>query len=206
VNEVKKAEYPETIRALIQSFRRLPGIGPKSAERIAVWVLRQQPQAGGELAVALAQALQNTTACEDCGFFMEKSGLCTVCSQPGRDAKLLCVVEQPTDILPLERTGAFHGLYHALGGRISPLDNVGPEDLRLAPLLARIRRDSVAEVILAVSSDVEGEATANYLAQILKKNAVKVSRIAQGLPAGGGLEQADELTLFRALSGRREIF
>jgi recombination protein RecR len=202
---VTKTDYPEPIRQLIAAFKRLPSIGPKSAERIVVWMLRKQPQLAGELAVGLANALQGTQLCPDCGFFVTTGQPCGICSQAGRDAKVICVVEQPTDILPLERTGAFRGLYHVLGGKISPLENIGPEDLRLEALLTRIRRDAVSEVILAVGSDVEGEATANFIADALKGQPLNVSRLAQGMPAGGGLESADELTLFRALNGRRSM-
>ena len=141
--------------------------------------------------------------CPKCGFFSTSDG-CPVCTDPKRDDSLLCVVEQATDVLPLERSGAFKGRYHCLGGRLSPLDNVRPEDLRIEELLDRIGPDGQEiEVILALGADVEGEATAHYLAELLRKRRCKVTRIAQGLPAGGGLENADELTLLRALEGRR---
>ena len=199
-----KIDYPTQIRTLINQFKRLPGVGPKSAERMVIWLLRGgAPQIAGELAVALASASQEVTLCPECGFFATTHTPCDICSAPNRDAALLCVVEQPTDILPLERTGAFKGHYHVLGGRISPLENVSPEDLRIEELLKRLRLGHIKEVILAVGSDVEGEATANYLSDVLRNSSVKISRIAQGLPAGGGLESADELTLCRALSGRR---
>jgi recombination protein RecR len=142
--------------------------------------------------------------CNQCGFFTE-TDLCSLCSDPGRDAKILCVVEQPTDILPLERSGAFHGMYHTLGGRISPLDHVGPESLRIPQLVDRINTTQPAEVILALGADVEGEATAHYIADILQTLPVRISRLAQGIPAGSGLEYADELTLSRALSGRTQV-
>lgn len=200
-----KLDYPAPLRVLISQFKRLPGIGPKSAERIVIWLLRGKTATASELAAALAEATDLVAACPDCGFFSTRGESCQICSHPGRDHTVLCVVEQPTDILPLERTGAFQGLYHTLGGKISPLENVGPEDLRIEALYARIRRGDVREVILAVGSDVEGEATAHYLAEALRTMNVTVSRIAQGLPAGGGLESADELTLFRALSGRRHL-
>ncbi len=198
-----KIDYPPQIRALISHFKRLPGIGPRSAERVVIWLLRSGRQIAGELAAGLAQATQEITQCAECGFFATGQEPCEICAAPNRDASVLCVVEQATDVLPIERTGAFKGHYHVLGGRISPLENVGPDDLRIEELQQRVRRDAVQEVILAVGSDVEGEATAHFLAELLRPQAVKVSRIAQGLPAGGGLESADELTLFRALSGRR---
>jgi recombination protein RecR len=203
---VSKLDYPAPIRSLINQFKRLPGIGPKSAERMVIWLLRGgAPQVAGELAVALATASQETTLCPRCGFFASEHQLCAVCAAPQRDAAQLCVVEQPTDILPLERTGAFRGHYHVLGGRISPLENVSPEDLKIEALEVRIRQGGVEEVILAVGSDVEGEATAHYLSDLLKPLGIRISRIAQGLPAGGGLESADELTLYRALQGRRNV-
>lgn len=139
--------------------------------------------------------------CAKCGFFAEKE-LCTICLDPGRDPSLLCVVEQPTDVLPLERTGEFSGLYHTLGGKLSPLDHVGPENLRIESLLQRVRGERPQEVILALSADVEGEATASYLGELLAGEGARITRIAQGLPAGAGLESADDLTLARAFSGR----
>lgn len=203
---MKKIDYPAQLRALIQQFKRLPGIGPKSAERMVIWLLRGgSRQVAGELATALAVASQEITLCPQCGFFATEHTLCEICASEHRETSLLCVVENATDILPLERTGAFQGHYHVLGGRISPLENIGPDDLRIGDLLQRVERGSVREVILAVGSDVEGEATAHYLSELLRHCEVKLSRIAQGLPAGGGLESADELTLYRALHGRRMV-
>ena len=201
--KMNKIDYPPQIRALISHFKRLPGIGPRSAERVVIWLLRSGRQTAGDLAVGLAQAAQEISQCPECGFFAIGQAPCEICAAPNRDPSIICVVEQATDVLPIERTGAFKGHYHVLGGRISPLENVGPEDLRIEELQQRVRRDAVEEVILAVGSDVEGEATAHFLAELLRAQEVKVSRIAQGLPAGGGLESADELTLYRALSGRR---
>ncbi len=202
---MSKLDYPLQIRALISHFKRLPGIGPKSAERLVIWLLRGGRAVAGELAVGLIEAVQQVTECPECGFFSTRQQPCEICVAPQREATVLCVVEQATDVLPIERTGAFKGHYHVLGGRISPLENVGPEDLRIKSLQQRLRRDAVQEVILAVGSDVEGEATAHFLAGLLRPLGCRVSRIAQGLPAGGGLESADELTLFRALSGRRNF-
>lgn len=199
-------DYPDEIRALVSQLKRLPGVGPRSAERIALWLLRVRNSPAQELAVALTQARANVRLCGICGFFAGGSE-CALCGDPGRDPALLCVVEQATDILPLDRTGAFRGHYHALHGKISPLDNVGPEDLRIGPLLQRLREGRITEVIIATGSDVEGEATANFLAGRMHElfPALSVSRLAQGLPAGGGLESADDLTLFRAISGRRAM-
>lgn len=197
---MKTADYPEPFRVLVRELRRLPGVGPRSAERMALWLLGDAERSGS-LSEALACASGTLRHCGDCGFFSVEER-CVICADGGRE-RLLCVVERATDILPIERSGAFHGRYHALGGRLSPLEHVGPEDLRLGELFARLDREEFGEVILALSTDVEGEATANYLAEILAPRGVRVSRLAQGMPAGGGLEHADELTLARALAGRR---
>ena len=198
---MKRIEYPAPLRELVAQLKRMPGIGPRSAERLALWMIGARNARPGEIAAAIASVTESVRPCPRCGFF-STGPLCEICAEEGRIANVICVVEQATDIRPLERTGAFRGLYHALGGRISPLDHVGPEDLRIDALLLRVRKEQPAEVILALSSDVEGEATANYLAGLLREFPVQVTRIAQGLPAGGGLEHADELTLSRALSGR----
>ncbi|GAA5496129.1 recombination protein RecR [Rubritalea halochordaticola] len=197
-----RADYPEPITDLITELKRLPGVGPRSAERIAVWMIQHKRKNPHELAEALLAAERDVQSCSVCGFFATEAG-CRVCDDAGRDEHLLCVVEQPTDVLPLERSGAFNGYYHCLGGKLSPLDNVTPEDLRLSQLLKRVEALDEVEVILALSSDVEGEATANYITDMLSSKGCLVTRIAQGLPAGGGLEHADELTLLRALQGRR---
>ena len=201
---MKRPTYPAAIQALIAELKRLPGIGPRSAERIALWMLQSRDARPLEVARAIREVQETIHACPRCGFFAVEP-LCEICADPARDPALVCVVEQPTEILPLERTGVFRGRYHALGGRISPLDHIGPEDLRIDALIECIKTDGPREIILALGSDVEGEATANYLAELLREWPVAVSRLAQGLPAGGGLEQADELTLTRALSGRTAI-
>ncbi len=200
-----KADFPEPVRALIRELRHLPGIGPRSAERIAVWLL-QNPKAQPEhLAQSLLEAKQQVVDCPVCGFFAT-AGQCVICDDGKRDAHALCVVEQATDVLPLERSGAFRGRYHCLGGKLSPLDRITPEDLRIPSLLRRVEESPhPLEVILALGSDVEGEATANYLAEMLRGRNCTLTRIAQGLPAGGGLEHADELTLMRAMQGRRGL-
>jgi len=179
----------------------MPGIGPRSAERIALWMIQKTDARANEIAHAVTEAVSHVKGCVQCGFFSE-SDRCVICSDPARDQSLLCVVEQTTNILSLERTSAFCGLYHSLGGRLSPLDHIGPEDLRIDALVHRIREIKPQEVILALSADVEGESTANYLGDLLEKEGAQITRIAQGLPAGIGLENADELTLSRALSGR----
>jgi recombination protein RecR len=197
---VKPADYPEPFRDLVRELRRLPGVGPRSAERMALWVLedKERPSA---LSSALSAARDGVQHCHECGFFATEE-ICVICRDEGREP-LLCVVERATDILPIERSGAFRGRYHALGGRLSPLEHVGPEDLSLPALSARLQRGGFSEVILALSTDVEGEATANYLVDVLAPCGVKISRLAQGMPAGGGLEHADELTLARAMAGRQ---
>jgi recombination protein RecR len=201
---LKRIDYPAAIKELIAQLRRMPGIGPRSAERIALWLVQSRDARPADIAAALRQSTEQVRPCLLCGFFSTEP-LCEICSDDTRSREILCVVEQPTDILPLERTGVFRGRYHALGGRIAPLDHVGPGDLRIEALMERVKSESLDEVILALGSDVEGEATANYLAGLLNDFPVAVTRIAQGLPAGGGLETADELTLSRALAGRRRM-
>jgi len=200
---MKPADYPEPFRALARELRRLPGIGPRSAERIALWLASSKDAHPLELARALRHASESLRLCRSCGFFATEE-LCEICRDEGRSAEI-CVVEQPTDILPIERTGFFRGRYHVLGGRLAPLDHVGPEQLRIGELLQRIAQEPPGEIILALSADVEGEATTVYLAESLAVFPVSVTRIAHGLPAGGGLEHADPLTLQRALSGRNPL-
>lgn len=195
-------DYPAEFIELTRELRRLPGIGPRSAERIALWLLGNKDGRPRQLAEALLGAAETVKPCSKCGFFATAE-LCEICQRPERQGRQICVVENATDILPLERTGTFHGLYHALGGRLAPLDHVGPENLRIGPLLARIPVERPDEIILALSADVEGEATTSYLVEVLTPLGVTVTRIAHGLPAGGGLEHADQITLQRALSGRR---
>ncbi|MES2439487.1 MAG: recombination mediator RecR [Verrucomicrobiota bacterium] len=202
---MKRADFPEPVKALVAELKRLPGVGPRSAERIAVWLLQSARANPATLAESLLVAKETVRPCPTCGFFATGSG-CDVCDDPTRDDHLLCVVEQATDVLPLERSGSFRGRYHCLGGKLSPLDRVSPEDLRIPPLIRRIEAaPEEIEVILALGSDVEGEATANYLAELLRGRNCRLTRIAQGLPAGGGLEHADELTLLRAMQGRRSV-
>jgi recombination protein RecR len=198
---VRRIDYPQAIKALIGELKRLPGIGPRSAERIALWMIQSRDARPAEVARVIGEVTQSIRPCPRCGFFTTEP-LCEICADPQRETTVLCVVEQSTDILPLERTGVFRGRYHTLGGRISPLDHIGPDDLRIAALVERIKTEQPAEVILALGNDVEGEATANYLAGLLRDLPVSVTRLAQGMPAGGGLEHADELTLSRAMSGR----
>lgn len=202
---MKRVDFPEPVRLLVAELKRLPGVGPRSAERIAVWLLQSPKANASPLAESLLAAKEAVRPCPVCGFFATGEG-CGVCDDPTREEHTLCVVEQATDVLPLERSGAFRGRYHCLGGKLSPLDRVSPEDLRIPSLIRRIEAAlGEIEVILALGSDVEGEATANYLADLLRGRNCRLTRIAQGLPAGGGLEHADELTLMRAMQGRRGV-
>jgi recombination protein RecR len=198
---VKNADYPEPFRRLVGELRRLPGVGPRSAERMALWLLEDSGRPT-LLCGALEEARDGVKRCRDCGFFSD-ADFCGVCTDSAREP-MLCVVERATDILPIERSGAYRGHYHVLGGRLAPLEHIGPEDLRLGELTSRLAAREYREIILALSTDVEGEATANYLAELLAPRGVAVTRLAQGMPAGGGLDNADELTLSRALQGRRQ--
>jgi recombination protein RecR len=200
----RKSEYPAALRELIAQLRQMPGVGPRSAERIALWMIQARGDQPEQIARAISETRRGIRPCKLCGYFTSDE-LCEICSDPARAAESLCVVEQPTDILPLEKTGVFRGRYHSLGGRISPLDHVGPEDLRIKQLLDRVEQEKLSEIIFALSADVEGEATTSYLVDLLKDKGVTLTRIARGLPAGGGLESADELTLSAALSGRTKL-
>ena len=201
---MKPADYPEPFQQLARQLKRLPSIGPRSAERIALWLTTSPDAHTNALIDALSSAARDMRACTRCGFFATGPE-CAICANPDRAGREICVVETATDVLPMERTGFFTGRYHALGGRLAPLENIGPEDLRIDALVARIADEKPTEIILALSTDVEGEATANYISEILAPTGVPVSRIAQGLPAGGGLEHADQLTLQRALAGRTTL-
>ena len=196
--------YPPSLDSLLGELRRLPGVGPKSAERMALWLLAAPTDRTTPLAEALTQAATSLRPCAGCGFHTQEE-LCPVCADPVRGGREICVVEQTTDILPIERTGLFQGRYHALGGKLSPLDRIGPEQLRIAQLLQRVEMEHPTEIILALSADVEGGATTSYLAGLLRERGLQVSRVAHGLPAGGGLEHADALTLRSALNGRSAV-
>jgi recombination protein RecR len=201
---LRKTEYPVAIRNLIVQLRQLPGVGPRSAERIALWIVRTRNDQPEQISRAIIETRQTVHPCALCGFFTTEQ-ICDICEDSSRSPELLCVVEQPTDILPLERTSTFRGRYHSLGGKISPLDHVEPDDLRIKELLERLEREKISEIIFALSADVEGEATTNYLVDLLRAKPVTLTRIARGIPAGGGLESADELTLSAALSGRTKL-
>ena len=196
------AGLPQPIVALVASLSRLPGIGPRSAERVALHLVQADPAVAGLLAEVIIQARKLVGLCATCGGLTECQP-CAICSDDRRDSEIVCLVERPTDILNLERAGGFRGRYHVLGGRISPLNGIGPEDLRIEELEKRLKSGIFRELILALGSDVDGEATCHYLSQRFLGLGLKLTRIAQGLPVGSGLEFADELTLNRALEGRR---
>lgn len=189
---------------LVEQFRRLPGIGSKSATRLAYHVLSMDKEQSRELAAAIIDAKEKIGYCSSC-FNLTDCDPCRICQSDERDDSIICVVEEPQDVAAMERTREFRGRYHVLHGSLSPLDGVGPEELRLKELLARMRDDRVREVIMATNPDVEGEATAMYIARLLKPLGVKVTRIGHGLPVGGDLEYADEVTLSKALENRREM-
>ena len=186
------------------ALAKLPGIGPRSAERIALHLVQNETGVVKQLADAILEAREKVHLCTTCGALTEVSP-CDICASPRRDSSLVCVVERPVDILSVDKGGTFHGKFHVLGGKISPLDGVEPEDLRIAELEKRLATEPIKELIIALSTDVEGDATSYYLAKRLVSAGLKITRIAHGLPAGTGLEFADELTLSRALEGRREL-
>jgi recombination protein RecR len=196
--------YEGPIQELIDQLARLPGIGPKSAQRLAFWLVKAPVEEAKRLSRAIVEAKERIFFCRECGNVAE-GDLCRICRDPGRDMTVLCVVEEPKDAATIEKAGVVKGRYHILGGAISPLDGVGPEDLRVQELLDRVGRDDVTEVILATNPNLEGNATAMYVAAMLKPLGIRVTRLASGLPVGGDLEYADEVTLSQALEGRREM-
>lgn len=197
---------PASIQNLITALERLPGIGPKSASRLAFYLLRTSDDVAQDLSVALANLKANTAFCQEC-FNITEAGRerCEICESSKRDASLICVVEEALDVLALERTGGFQGKYHVLQGVLSPIEGIGPNDLKIKQLLARVSGGGVREIILATNPSMEGDATAQYLQGQLKQFNVHVTRLARGLPVGGDLEYADQNTLLRALSGRQEM-
>lgn len=196
--------YEGPIQDLVDELNRLPGIGPKSAQRLAFHIVKAASQDAKRLAEAIVQAKERVRFCREC-YGVSEGELCRFCADPTRDAAVVCVVEEPKDVSALERTGAIKGRYHVLGGAISPMQGIGPDDLRVQELLDRVGRNGVGEVILATNPNLEGNATAMYVAGLLKPLGVKVTRLASGLPVGGDLEYADEVTLGQALEGRREM-
>ena len=196
--------YAGPVQDLIDELGRLPGVGPKSAQRIAFHLLKLGKDDALRLARAIAEAKDRVSFCRTC-FNLAEGDLCGICANPRRDPRVVCVVEEPRDLVAVEKTGEFNGRYHVLQGAISPIEGVGPEQLRIRELLDRIGSDGIAEVILCTNPNLEGEATAMYLGRLLKPLGLRVTRIASGLPVGGDLEYADELTLGRALEGRRDV-
>jgi len=198
------ASLPEPIHQLLAALNKLPGLGPRSAERLALHLVQSDPGWVRQLAHAIVEARERIRACPTCGGLTEQTP-CAICADTRRDASLVCVVERPVDIISIEKAGSYRGRFHVLGGKISPLNGVEPEDLRIGELETRLAAEPIKELILALGTDVEGDATSYYLAKRLAAKQVKVTRIAHGLPAGSGLEFADELTLSQALEGRREM-
>ena len=196
--------HPAALGRLVEALRRLPGIGPKTAQRLAFHLLKQPTETVRALADALVELKARVVHCSRC-FNITDENPCRICADPTRDAGLLCVVEEPNDLLAMERTGEYRGRYHVLLGALSPLDGIGPDELKVRELLARMETDPVREIILATNPNVEGDATALYLAKLLHPLGIRVTRIARGLPVGGDLEYADEVTLARALEGRKEL-
>ena len=198
------SDYAEPIEKLIDEFRRLPGIGPKSAQRLAYSILRRPREDAERLSQAIVSVKEKILYCSRCNNFSDRDP-CNYCNNTARSGETICVVEEPNDILAIERTREYHGQYHVLHGALSPINGVGPEDLMLKNLLERLREGNVREIILATNPNVEGEATAIYLAKLLKPIGVKVSRIALGVPVGSDLEFADEVTMSKALEHRHEL-
>ena len=201
--------YALPVQGLIDELGRLPGIGPKSAQRIAFYLLKLAPEDANRLAHAITEVKERISFCRRCFNIAEKSAdgepECDLCRDSRRDASVVCVVEEPRDVIAVEKTNEFHGRYHVLQGAISPIEGIGPDQLRVKELLARIDGEGVKEVILCTNPNIEGEATAMYLARLLQPLGVSITRIASGLPVGGDLEYADELTLGRAIEGRRTV-
>ena len=198
------ATYAAAVQDLIDELGRLPGVGPKSAQRIAFHLLKLPKADALRLATAIGEAKDRVAWCQRC-FNLSEGELCGICDDDRRDGHLVCVVEEPKDLVAVEKTGEFKGRYHVLGGAISPIEGIGPDQLRVKELLARIEPEGVTEIILCTNPNIEGEATAMYLGRLLTPLGISVTRIASGLPVGGDLEYADELTLGRALEGRRAV-
>lgn len=196
--------YPEPISKLIDSFMKLPGIGPKTAARLAFFVLTMKEDTVLSFAKALVDAKRDLTYCSVCGHITDVDP-CHICQDQTRDVSTICVVQDPKDVIAMEKMKDYHGLYHVLHGAISPMDGIGPEDINVASLINRLKDERVKELILATNPTIEGEATAMYISRLVKPSGIRTTRIAHGLPVGGDLEYADEVTLSKALEGRREI-
>lgn len=196
--------YPEPIAKLIDSFMKLPGIGPKTAVRLAFFVLKMKEEDVLDFGKALVNAKRNLTHCSICHNITDRDP-CSICDDQYRDHSVICVVQDPKDVIAMEKMKEYHGLYHVLHGAISPMDGIGPEDIKIAELLKRLQNEEVQEIILATNPNIEGEATAMYISRLVKPSGIRITRIAHGLPVGGDLEYADEVTLSKALEGRREL-
>ena len=196
--------YPKSIATLIEHFQKFPSVGPKSAQRMAFYMLRMPESEVQKFAQAVLDAKRNTRTCEVC-FNLSSSSPCEICQNPKRDRSIICVVSETKDLIAIEKTNEFKGLYHVLQGLISPMDGIGADDIRIKELLNRLTSDEVKEVILALPPSVEGEATSLYLSKLIKPFGIKISRIAFGLPVGADLEYADEITIAKAIEGRREL-
>lgn len=197
-------DYPPVVQRLIGALKQLPSIGPRSAERLALHILNQDKQLAVSLHEAIREAREKVRPCRECGFIADQE-LCEICRSSNRQEGVLCVVEQATDVLIFERSGAYHGHYHVLGGCLSPLDNIGPEELQIPQLLNRIKKRKIKELVIGLNADVKGETTSIYLAREAKALGVKVTRLATGISVGGALEFADSVTLSHALNDRKEI-
>ncbi|MCK0473937.1 recombination mediator RecR [Halalkalibacter sp. APA_J-10(15)] len=197
-------QYPEPIAKLIEGFMKLPGIGPKTASRLAFFVLDMKEDDVLDFAKALVNAKRNLTYCSNCHHITDIDP-CRICEDQSRDKSVVCVVQDAKDVIAMEKMKEYRGLYHVLHGAISPMDGIGPEDVKIPELLKRLQDDTIQEVIIATNPTIEGEATAMYMSRLIKPTGIKVTRIAHGLPVGGDLEYADEVTLSRAIEGRREL-
>ncbi|WP_027964422.1 recombination mediator RecR [Halalkalibacillus halophilus] len=196
--------YPEPISKLIDSFTKLPGIGPKTAARLAFFVLEMKEDDVLDFAKSLVNAKRELTHCTTCGHITDRDP-CSICSDESRDGSLICVVEDPKDVIAMEKMKDFQGKYHVLHGTISPMDGIGPEDINVSSLIERLKDEKVEELILATNPNVEGEATSMYISRLVKPSGIRITRIAHGLPMGGDLEYADEVTLSKAMEGRRDV-
>lgn len=197
-------DYPPAVRHLIAALRQLPSVGPRSAERLALHILKSEPLLAESLSQSIARARGAIRPCSSCGFYAQET-LCDLCRDTSRNPRLVCVVEQATDVLSFEKSAAFKGLYHVLGGCLSPLDDIGPEELQIPRLLGRLRDQDAEEVIIGLNTDVKGETTTLYLAREIRTLGIKVTRLATGISVGGSLEYADSLTLGHAIEGRKEV-
>ncbi len=199
-----RIDYPPSLKALLQELERLPGVGPKSALRIAMFLLNQPKEAVERLIQALQRVKEQLKLCRRC-FNYAEGEFCEICQDENRNSSLICVVEDPMDIAVIENAGIYQGLYHVLHGVISPIEGIGPENLRINELLERLNSEAISEVILALSPTTEGEATSTYIARLIRPFGIKVTQLAMGLPVGGSIDYADQLTIMRALEGRREL-